>query len=113
MINCLLTGCAMQWLGEPVSFAGSLAVARRYGEARLQARSEARRAQLREELLRVLAADLVPDRPGRRKPRAIKRRPKPYPRLMCHRHKFLEIQHQNRYYANSIFGPKYRKSSKR
>lgn len=96
---------------ERVSFAGSLAAARRYSEALLQARSKARRAQLREELFRVLAADLVPDRPGRREPRAVKRRPKPYPRLMCHRHKFREIQHQNRYYVNSVFGPKYRKKS--
>ncbi len=96
---------------ERVSFAGSLAVARRYGEALLQAKSQARRCQLREELFRVLADDLVPDRPGRREPRAVKRRPKPYPRLMCHRHKFKEIQHQNRYYANSVFGPQYRKSS--
>lgn len=95
-----------------VSFAGSLAAARRYSEAILQARSELRRRQLREELLRVLAFDLVPDRPGRREPRAVKRRPKPYPRLMCHRHHFREIQHQNRYYANSIFGPKYRKLSR-
>lgn len=94
---------------ERVSFAGSLAAARRFGEALLQARSEARRRSLREELLRVIADDPVPDRPGRREPRAVKRRPKPYPRLMCHRHKFKEIQHQNRYYANSIFGPKYRK----
>jgi hypothetical protein len=31
---------------------------------------------------------------------------------MCHRHRFREILHQNRYYANSAFGPKYRKSSK-
>ena len=97
---------------ERVSFAGSLAAARRYSEALLQARSEARRAELREELFRVLATDLVPDRPGRREPRAVKCRPKPYPRLMCHRHKFREIQHQNRYYANSVFGPKYRKSSR-
>ena len=97
---------------ERVSFAGSLAVARRYSEALLQARSQARRAELREELFRVLAADLVPARPGRREPRAVKRRPKPYPRLMSHRHKFNEIQHQNRYYKNSIFGPKYRKSSR-
>jgi hypothetical protein len=95
---------------ERVSFAGSLAVARRYGEALLQARSEARRRSLREEIFRALASDLVPDRPGRREPRAVKRRPKPYPRLMCHRHKFREIQHQNRYYANSPFGPKYRKN---
>ena len=95
---------------ERVSFAGSLAAARRYSEALLQARSEARRQDLLDELFRVLASDQVPNRPGRREPRAVKRRPKPYPRLMCHRHRFREIQHQNRYYANSIFGPKYRKS---
>jgi hypothetical protein len=97
---------------ERVSFAGSLATARRYSEALLQAKSQACRRQLCEELFRVLADDLVPDRPGRREPRAVKRRPKPYPRLMSDRHKFREIQHQNRYYANSVFGPKYRKSSK-
>lgn len=97
---------------DRVSFAGSLATARRYAEALLQARSEKRRRSLRDELFRVLASDLVPDRPGRREPRAVKRRPKPYPRLMCHRHRFREISHQNRYYANSRFGPKYRKSSK-
>jgi hypothetical protein len=97
---------------DRVSFAGSLAAARRYSEAMLQARSQCRRRQLCEDLFRVLARDLVPDRPGRREPRAVKRRPKPYPRLMCHRHKFREIQHQNRYYANSVFGPRYRKSSK-
>jgi hypothetical protein len=96
---------------ERVSFAGSLAAARRYSEALLQAKSQARRRQLQEQLFRVLADDLVPDRPGRREPRAVKRRPKPYPRLMCHRHRFIEIQHQNRYYANSVFGPQYRKSS--
>ena len=55
---------------------------------------------------------LVPLRPGRREPRAIKRRPKPYPRLMRHRSNFREISHQNRYYANSRFGPKYRRTSK-
>lgn len=97
---------------QQVSFAGSLASARRYGEALLQARSQSCRRHLREELFRVLAADLVPDRPGRREPRAVKRRPKPYPRLMSHRRRFREISHQHRYYLNSKFGPKYRKSSK-
>lgn len=94
---------------DRVSFAGALATARRYGEALLQARSERKRRALREELFRVLAEDLVPDRPGRREPRAVKRRPKPYPRLMRPRGKFREISHQNRYYKKSIFGPKYRK----
>ena len=96
---------------ERVSFAGALAAVRRYGEALLQARSQRQRRKLREELLRVLAADLVPDRPGRREPRAVKRRPKPYPRLMNHRSKWLEIPHQNRYYLNSRWA-KCRRSSK-
>jgi hypothetical protein len=97
---------------ERVSFAGSLAAARRYGEALLQARCKRNRQMLMQDLFAVLAADLVPDRPGRREPRALKRRPKPYPRLMNHRHTWLEISHQNRYYKNSMFGPRYRKSSK-
>jgi len=97
---------------ERVSFAGSLATARRYGEAFLQARSRERRQKLMNDLFAVLAADLVPDRPGRREPRAVKRRPKPYPRLMNDRHRWLEIPHQNRYYKNSMFGARYRKSSR-
>ncbi len=97
---------------ERVSFAGSLASARRYAEALLQAPTRRQRQQLMNEMFAVLAADLVPDRPGRREPRAVKRRPKPYPRLMNHRHRWLEIPHQNRYYKNSVFGPRYRKSSK-
>lgn len=97
---------------ERVSFAGSLAAARRYGEALLQACSRRQRQQLLKELFAVLAVDLVPDRPGRREPRAVKRRPKPYPRLMHHRHRWLEIPHQNRYYLNSRFGARYRRSSK-
>jgi hypothetical protein len=98
---------------DRLSFAGALACARRYGEALLAARSQRQRAQLRTEFLRVLAQDLVPQRLGRREPRAVKRRPKPYPRLMCPRSKFQEIPHQNRYYVKSIFGPKYRKKSGR
>jgi hypothetical protein len=97
---------------ERVSFAGSLAAARRYGEALLQARSQARRRELVAELYRVLAEDQVPDRPGRREPRAVKRRPKPYPRLMCHRHQDREIQHQSRYHANRLFGRRYRNKSR-
>jgi hypothetical protein len=97
---------------DRLSFAGSLAVARRYGEALLQTRSKQQRTLLAAELLRVIAFDWVPERPGRREPRAVKRRPKPYPRLMHHRSRFREISHQNRYYKNSVFGPRYRKSSK-
>jgi hypothetical protein len=96
-----------------VSFAGALAAARRTAEALLQVRGQRQRRKLMDELYRVLAADLVPERPGRREPRAIKRRPKPYPRLMRHRRSFREISHQNRYYKNSVFGRKYRKKGAR
>jgi len=94
---------------ERVSFAGSLAAARRYGEALLQARSQRMRRELYEELLRVLAEDLVPLREGRREPRARKRRPKPYPALTCHRSTFREISHRNRYWTG---GPSKRKTAK-
>jgi hypothetical protein len=97
---------------ERVSFAGSLATARRYSEALLQARTQRQRQQLTKELLAVLAADLVPERPGRREPRAVKRRPKPYPRLMRHRHSYREIPHQDRYYLKKRSGPGYRKNSR-
>jgi hypothetical protein len=83
---------------ERVSFAGSLAAARRYGEALLQTRSQRQRQALLDELFAALAADLVPERPGRREPRALKRRPKPYPLLTRHRHKFREIEHRDNHY---------------
>jgi hypothetical protein len=86
---------------DRISFAGSLSAARRYSEALLQARSERCRRQLRQELYRVLASDAVPERPGRREPRAVKRRAKPYPRLMGPRHHWLEIPHQSRYRKKS------------
>jgi hypothetical protein len=91
---------------ERVSFAGSLAGARRYGEALLQARSQRQRQALLNELFAALAADLVPDRPGRREPRAVKRRPKPYPLLTRHRHKFRDVEHRDRDYMKKRVGSK-------
>ena len=96
---------------ERVSFAGSLAAARRYGEVLLQVRSKRQRRILQDQLLRLLAQDLVAERPGRREPRAVKRRPKPYPLLNKPRHRFREISHQTRYYL-SRFGSKHPKLSR-
>jgi len=94
------------WAGHQVRTAAaqSLAAARRYGEALLQTRSQRQRQALLDELFATLATDLVPERPGRREPRAVKRRPKPYPLLTCHRHKFREIKHRdNRYRKKKTF----------
>ena len=92
-----------------VSFAGALAAARRTAEALLQVRHQRQRRQLMEQLFRVLAADLVAERPGRREPRALKRRPKPYPLLTCHRRFYREISHRNRYSKNNALSPRHRK----
>ena len=83
---------------ERVNFTGSLAAARRYGEVLPQTRSKRQRQCLLEEMLSVLAANLLLDRPGRREPRAVKRRPKPYPLLTRHRHKFRDVEHRDRHY---------------
>lgn len=81
-----------------MSFAGALASCRRFGEAMLQTKSKLKRRQLFDEMIRVIAADEVPERPGRREPRVLKRRNKPYPYLTTHRHSFREIPHRNRYW---------------
>lgn len=83
-----------------ISFAGALAAARRYAEALLQATSKRKRDDLFAQMIRVLAEDQVPDRPGRREPRAMKRRPKPYPLLTKPRSVFKEIRHQSSYRAD-------------
>ena len=46
-----------------------------------KARSRKKQKKLLDKLLEVIARDLLPDRFGRYEPRAVKRRPKPYPLL--------------------------------
>lgn len=82
---------------DRISFKGTIDASRQFSLAIAQARSQKKQRQLVAELLRVVALDQVPDRPGRREPRAIKRRPKPYPWLNRPRHQFKEIPHRSRY----------------
>lgn len=86
---------------ERVSFKGSLDACRQFSAAILQARSRKKQCQLIDELLMAMALDPVPERPGRREPRAVKRRPKPYPLLNRKRRKFRDIPHRNRYWKNN------------
>lgn len=83
---------------ERVSFKGSLDALRQYSAAIARARNQKMRGQLWDDLLLNLARDLVPERPGRQEPRAIKRRPKPYPLLNKPRRRFVEVSHRNRYW---------------
>ena len=86
---------------ERLSFKGTVDAARQYSVAIAQARSKKKQRELVRELLKVIAGDQVPDRPGRREPRAVKRRPKPYPLLNKPRRKFKDIAHRNRYWKNN------------
>jgi hypothetical protein len=98
-IRCLMAEAAALH-GQPVeqiSFKGSVDAVRQYSPLIAQARSGKKQRRLMEDLLRVLALDLVPQRPGRREPRAVKRRPKPYPLLNQPRRLFKDIPHPSRY----------------
>jgi len=50
-----------------------------------------------DDLLDTIAEDLVPERPYRREPRAVKRRPKPFQLMNKPRSEMIEIQHRSRY----------------
>ena len=75
---------------ERISFKGTLDAVRQFTQAMGQARSKNKRRQLWDKLLETLAADLVPERPGRREPRAVKRVKRKYPHLSAPRSQFSD-----------------------
>jgi hypothetical protein len=83
---------------DRLSFKGTLDALRQYSAAIARARSRRLRRQLWRDLLVTLVRDAVPWRPNRREPRALKRRPKPYPLLNQPRGQFVEISHRARYW---------------
>lgn len=86
---------------DRISFKGSLDALRQFSQAMARARSKKKRHELWTELLRTLASDLVPDRPGRRAARAVKRKKNKYPRLKGPRHQFRDHPKRNDRRKNS------------
>ena len=86
---------------QRLSFKGTVDGVRQFSVAMAQARSGKKQKELMDKLLQTIAADRVPERPGRREPRAVKRRPKPCAWLTKPRHKFKDSQHRNRYWKNN------------
>jgi hypothetical protein len=80
---------------ERISFKGTLDALRQFTGAMSQARTKKKRSQLWSKLLQTLAADLVPERPERREPRAVKRVKNKYPRLSAPRHLFNDRPKRN------------------
>lgn len=64
---------------------------------RAHARKPRKRATAMKELLAVCATKRIDWRPHRSEPRAVKRRPKPFPYLTAPRDEYVEIPHRSRY----------------
>jgi Transposase DDE domain len=97
-MRCLIAQAASahQVCRTRISFKGAVDAARSFHQAMRLARSQRHARRLYRRLLEILARDLVPLRPGRYEPRAVKRRPKPYQRLTKARHHFREVPHRGK-----------------
>jgi len=100
LIRCVMAEAVARYAVdlERVSFKGAVDALRQYSAEMAKARNQKMRRQLWEDLLLNLARDLVRYRPNRVEPRAVKRRPKPYPLLNQPRRRFKEISHRSRYW---------------
>jgi hypothetical protein len=96
-LRCLMAQAAAQAQIkiEQISFKGTLDGFRQCAIAMAQARSKAIRIGVWEEFMSGLAADLLPDRPGRIEPRAVKRIIK-YPKLTTHRRLYKDRMSRNK-----------------
>jgi len=82
---------------ESISFKYSMTIMRQWTPWILLCNSEKERKAFIEDMLLYIAESTVPERPFRREPRAVKRRPKPYQLMTSPRHVFMEIQHIKKY----------------
>jgi hypothetical protein len=102
MIRALILESAaehQQELGR-ISFKGTVDLLRQWLPHAAACYDQPRKlARWHEELLEAIASVCNPLRPGRREPRAKKRRPKSYQLLTSPRHQFQEIPHRERYRA--------------
>jgi hypothetical protein len=85
-----------------ISFKGSVQALRQW-ELHLNQRamSDQERNRLILLLYDSMTRKLIPDRPGRSEPRAVKRRPKPFQLLTAPRHEMIEIKHRSKYRAKA------------
>jgi len=80
-----------------LSFKGTLSKVRSWAHELSMAKNKTALRKLTQALLFQIAFDPVPNRPNRVEPRAVKRRPKQYSRLIKPRREYQEIFHKNRY----------------
>lgn len=96
LLRCLMAQAAAQARIkiEQISFKGTMDGFRQCSLAMAQAKSKAMRIAVWQEFMAGLAADALPDRPGRSEPRAIKRIIK-YPKLTTYRSLYKDRMSRN------------------
>lgn len=83
-----------------VSFKGSLQALRQWEPHLRQTQLvQQERVRLVALLYEAIVGNIIPYRPGRSEPRAVKRRPKPFQLLTSPRHQMKEIPHRSKYHA--------------
>jgi hypothetical protein len=95
LLRALMT-CGKTVGCENPSFKGTIDRLNHWLPTVLSATTATLRKQLVTDLIELIAEDQVPDRPFRREPRAVKRRPKPHQLLNKPRHEMVEISHRSR-----------------
>mgnify|MGYP001562279205 CR=1 FL=1 len=105
MIRCLIAEAAHMYERsiQSISFLGTVAVARQYCHALALARNLRVRKKLFSSLMHAIAQEVLPYRPDRSEPRALKRRGKAFPRLMISREQFRSSsKHIYLYYLKGV-----------
>lgn len=83
-----------------LSFKASIQALRQWEPLFSRASDPREQRRLFDTLRSTIAKYIVPYRPGRREPRCVKRRPKPFALLTAPRHQMIETPHRSRYRAN-------------
>lgn len=99
-IRCLMmdASCQQSVPVRRISFKGAVQALRQWEpHFNCQKTSSSERANLLRLLKAQIAKRALPDRPDRREPRAVKRRPKPFQLLTKARHEMIETPHRSRY----------------
>lgn len=82
---------------DRVSFKGTLDRVSQWLPVAMATASRGSRGRIIEDLVETMAEDLVRERPDRREPRLVKRRPKAYGLMTKPRHEAMEIPHRSKY----------------
>lgn len=99
LLRLLMQEASLTWSVplQRISFKGTLDTFREYLSAVGPKRSRRRIRHIYSRMIAAIASGLVLERPGRREPRAVKRRPKNHQLLTTHRHRFKEYRHRGKY----------------